>query len=212
MNDKDTLTFSNTQKWDKYLAKKLKSLNDSHKKYIKLLNINYKDFNKNDSKETLEELNNLIKLQNKRNTNDVESIVKEKDLEFMMIHRFNMNVDEIYKIIGFMDYILHPIVLFIKYKNNRVRPSFLTKKLKPCIEVPGHASYPSGHSMQAYMLAHILSDKYVNKKEDLFRIADKIAKNRELAGVHYRSDTEFGKYLAKKLYILLKKDGYFDNF
>lgn len=212
MNDKKHLTFSNTQKWDKYLAKKLKSLNDSHKKYIKLLNINYKDFNKNDSKETLEELNNLIKLQNKRNTNDVESIVKEKDLEFMMIHRFNMNVGEIYKIMVFMNYILHPIVLFIKYKNNRVRPSFLTKKLKPCIEIPGHPSYPSGHSMQAYMLAHILSDKYANKKEDLFRIADKIAKNRELAGVHYRSDTKFGKYLAKKLYILFKKDGYFDNF
>lgn len=212
MNNKNTLTFSNTQKWDKYLVKKLKSLNDSHKKYIKLLNINYKDFNKNDSKETLEELNNLIKLQNKRNTNDVESIVNEKDLEFMMIHRFNMNVDEIYKINIFMDYILHPIILFIKYKNNRVRPSFITKKLKPCIEVPGHPSYPSGHSIQAYMLANILSDKYPNKKEDLFRIADKIAKNRELAGVHYRSDTEFGKYLAKKLYILFKKDGYFDNF
>ena len=129
----------------------------------------------------------------------------------MMIHRFNMSIDEIYKIMIFMDYILHPIVLFIKYKNDRVRPSFLTNKIKPCIEVPEHPSYPSGHSIQAYMLAHILSDKYPNKKEHLFRIADKIAKNRELAGVHYKSDTEFGKDLAKKLYILFKKDDYFNN-
>ena len=51
----------------------------------------------------------------------------------------------------FMDYILHPIVLFIKYKNDRVRPSFLTNKIKPCIEVPEHPSYPSGHSIQAYI-------------------------------------------------------------
>ena len=44
MNNKQKLTFSNTQDWDKDLVKKIKSLNMSHKKYIHLLNINYKDF------------------------------------------------------------------------------------------------------------------------------------------------------------------------
>jgi acid phosphatase (class A) len=211
MNDKEKLTFSNTQNWDKRLVKILKSLNDTHKKYIKLLNINYKNFNKNNSKKTLDEINDLINLQKNRSVDDIKNIKNEINAEYSMIYRFNMSVDEIYILDPFMRNILLPIILYIKYINNRVRPSYLTKKIKPCIETPGHPSYPSGHSIEVYMIANILSDKYPNKKEDLFRIADKIAKNRELAGVHYRSDTQFGKYLAKKLYILFKKDGYFDN-
>ena len=72
MNDKDKLTFSNTQNWDKRLVKILKSLNDTHKKYIKLLNINYKNFNKNNSKETLDEINDLINLQKNRSEDDIK--------------------------------------------------------------------------------------------------------------------------------------------
>lgn len=211
MNNKEKLSFSNTQNWDKNLIKILKSLNDTHRKYINLLNINYNNFNKNNSKETLYELNDLINLQKNRNMDDIKNIKNEINAEYSMIYRFNMSVDEIYILEPFMRNILLPIILYIKYINNRVRPSYLTKKINPCIETPEHPSYPSGHSIEVYMIAHILSDKYPTKKEDLFKIADKIAKNREIAGVHFKSDTNFGKYLAKKLYILFKKDNYFDN-
>lgn len=211
MNKKASLTFSNTQKWDRELKGILKTYSAYHKSFVKQLNIKYKTFYKNDSKDTKEELKHLIDLQKSRTEYDVHDIKNEESLEYMMIHRFKMSVDEIYNINIFIEYILHPIILHIKHKNNRVRPSYLTTKLKPCIQNPGHPSYPSGHSMQAYMIAHILSDKYPHKKAKLFLIADKIAKNREIAGVHYSSDTEYGKYLAGKLFILFKQNKLFAN-
>ena len=44
-----------------------------------------------------------------------------------------------------------------KYKFDRIRPSRLCPWLMPPIEVPGHASYPSGHSTQSHLVALILS-------------------------------------------------------
>ena len=211
MNKKESLTFSNTQKWNTKLKNTLNQYASYHKSFVNQLNIKYKNFNKNNSKDTKKELKHLIDLQKIRTKYDVIDINNEKSLKYIMIHRFKASVDEIYNINIFMEYILLPIIFYIKNKNNRVRPSYLTTKLKPCIQNPGHPSYPSGHSLQAYIIAHILSDKYPHKKTKLFLIADKISKNREIAGVHYSSDTEYGKYLAEKLFILFKQNHILSN-
>jgi hypothetical protein len=80
----------------------------------------------------------------------------------------------------------------------RPRPSQLEPRLRPSIDVPGHAAYPSNHALQHFLIAQAVAT-VVQSDEitvQLFEIAKRVAENREYAGVHYASDTEAGKRLA----------------
>ena len=93
-------------------------------------------------------------------------------------------------------------VMLYKQMFDRPRPSQLRPALMPEMEVPGHASYPSGHSTEAHLIAHVLElvlDPYHPARKLLHPLADRIAINREVMGLHYRSDSEAGKYLAEKI-------------
>lgn len=108
-------------------------------------------------------------------------------------------------------------VMHYKAKYNRPRPSRLSPRLMPLIEVPGHASYPSGHSTQAHLVARCLEEVMpvevalpvaAPKGEEpgpLQCLADRIARNREVMGLHYPSDSRAGKILADETFKLLKE-------
>jgi hypothetical protein len=57
-------------------------------------------------------------------------------------------------------------------------------------------SYPSGHSAQAYFIGLVESFKYPHKEKEIKKFCNMIAKSREVMGVHYESDTDFGKTIA----------------
>jgi hypothetical protein len=93
-------------------------------------------------------------------------------------------------------------VMLYKQMFDRPRPSQLRPALMPEMEVPGHASYPSGHSTEAHLIAHVLEMVLGPRhpaRNLLHPLADRIAINREVMGLHYRSDSEAGKYLAEKI-------------
>ena len=98
------------------------------------------------------------------------------------------------------------------YFNNlygRPRPSQLCPALLPPIEIPGHASFPSGHSTQAHLMALCMNDVFnglpqqSTMVDDLWTLADCIARNREIAGLHYPSDTAAGTAFAGWIHNLL---------
>jgi membrane-associated phospholipid phosphatase len=88
----------------------------------------------------------------------------------------------------------------------RVRPSQLCPALLPPVPVPGHASFPSGHSTQAHLMAgcigYLLDQAALPQPDrdaltiDLGVLADRVARNREIAGLHYESDSKGGAALA----------------
>jgi len=45
-----------------------------------------------------------------------------------------------------------------KYQFDRPRPSQISPLLMPPIEVPGHASYPSGHATESWLLTGLLTE------------------------------------------------------
>ncbi len=104
-------------------------------------------------------------------------------------------------------------VMHYKAKYNRPRPSRLSPELMPLIEVPGHASYPSGHSTQAHLVARFLEEVMPveiaspngGASGPLQCLADRIARNREVMGLHYPSDSLAGKKLADETFKLLKE-------
>jgi hypothetical protein len=98
-----------------------------------------------------------------------------------------------------------------KYKFNRPRASTLSPWLMPPIEVPRHASYPSGHSTQSHLVALILGEVMPDwargTNAPLRLLAQRIARNREVMGLHYPSDTKAGEKLAKESFLLLRECG-----
>jgi membrane-associated phospholipid phosphatase len=100
-------------------------------------------------------------------------------------------------------------VLYYKGLYNRPRPSQLCPALLPPIPVPGHASWPSGHATQAWLKAllieYVLDEVPISQlsgadravlSSNLRTLATRVARNREIAGLHYPTDSAAGRKLA----------------
>jgi membrane-associated phospholipid phosphatase len=107
-----------------------------------------------------------------------------------------------------------------------VRPSQLLPALMPPISIPGHASFPSGHATQSALISLCVQQALPGAdfssavpigtptpgstcaamQPGLDALAARIARNREIAGLHYPSDTVGGQMLATNIFqnILLK--------
>ncbi len=105
------------------------------------------------------------------------------------------------------------VCFWFKDKFNRVRPSLLAErsgvKLGTVVAIPGHPAYPSGHATGAYTIAYLLQELDPENAEVYRKDAERMAKNREIGGLHYPSDTEAGRLLARQIVdSLLENKGY----
>ena len=101
--------------------------------------------------------------------------------------------------------------LYFKDKYEVPRPSQICPALLPPITVPGHASWPSGHATQAHFMANCMLKVFAATgtgmttadqnvlNTDLAVLAASIARNREIAGLHYPGDSDGGARLAELL-------------
>ena len=107
-----------------------------------------------------------------------------------------------------------PIVLQLKIHYNRPRPQKLSKALTffrqanfnvyplKTAETP---SYPSGHATEGRFVSLYLADRVpFEHKGNIKRIGDDIGHSRQIGGVHYPTDTEFGHQLAGAFYTHFK--------
>jgi hypothetical protein len=99
------------------------------------------------------------------------------------------------------------IVLSLKKRFNRLRPSAVLPEIEPVVPVPWHSSYPSGHATQATVIAEILTKVAPESATRLRRLAVEVGVNREVAGLHYPSDTAAGVTLGR----WLAKQSFFQN-
>ncbi|MFQ6552492.1 phosphatase PAP2 family protein [Aestuariibius insulae] len=86
------------------------------------------------------------------------------------------------------------------------RPITVAQEVQPMIQTPGHPSWPSGHATEAFAIATVLSalknggsvDGFneVSNTSFYMRLAQRIAANRTVAGVHYPSDSMCGAILG----------------
>jgi hypothetical protein len=93
------------------------------------------------------------------------------------------------------------IAMHFKRKYQRVRPSTLAPGLLVPFGPPAHASFPSGHATQCMLMS--LSLRKVKEIDDRYGdeldwLAQRVAKGRERAGLHYPSDTLCGFALASE--------------
>lgn len=115
------------------------------------------------------------------------------------------------KLLTIASFIAGYCAMYYKGKYQRPRPTMLCPALLPPLPVPGHASFPSGHSTQGHFIALCMDDVLTGHPQlpsmanDMKALADRIARNREIAGFHYPSDTDAGVLLAQNILPLLKE-------
>ena len=100
---------------------------------------------------------------------------------------------------------LYQIGFAAKDMFNRPRPSQVDPRIQPCIKVPKSSSYPSGHALQAYLSAALLSELCPAQKEALAQRAHRVAWSRIQGGVHFPTDDVAGLRLTQAIMAALQQ-------
>ena len=91
------------------------------------------------------------------------------------------------------------------------RPNEYSPQVQPIILTPSHGSFPSGHATETFISAFVLwqlirasgtqpyADPLNSWAEQLLRLANRIAVNRTVAGVHFPIDSAAGAVLGLTL-------------
>lgn len=202
LNSCSTKTFTSTQKWKPDYLHHLKT----HKtQFLKVANLKIPPPPSNDSQTTSMEIKTLIELQDRRTAQQEDSIRNalynwQFKLGDRVISQLKENgYPETALLIEKINPDIGQAIFALKQEYNRVRPSFLDARIRPSIPVPEHPAYPSGHSTEAHTYALIFCRLNPKDKEKYLSSAHGIAHLREIAGVHYPSDSESGKILAEKI-------------
>ncbi len=202
--DPALMHFSNTQDWDPTLLRHLperRTLEEqaATKRYVDAIELAPPPANM--SEETARELRTLHEYEALRE--DARADIEAEHagfagLRFGMVRPWAGEKTKTRELLdaAFAEYT--PVIMAFKQRFDRVRPDRLDPSITTMFETPGHPAYPSGHASQAFLVAGILSELDPGNEEVYFSDAARIARNREIAGVHYPSDSAAGKALAEQ--------------
>jgi len=96
----------------------------------------------------------------------------------------------------------------VKFAFSSARPCVYSRNVMPVIQTPSHSTFPSGHASEAFALATVL--EFITKgtqgagtdpleQHDMsrfYRMANRIAENRVVAGLHFPIDSAAGASLG----------------
>jgi acid phosphatase (class A) len=96
------------------------------------------------------------------------------------------------------------LIFKLKYFYQRPRPYQLAQyyklKLFPFNSFSSSTpSYPSGHTLEACVILNVISDKYPNEYQFCREMIDDVAYSRLYLGVHFPTDNDFAKEVAKEI-------------
>ena len=176
----------------------------------------------NSSEQTRAELNYLLQLQQHRSQLDVESSMYMAGIFYNLritqddpaYPQYRRNLFHIGRSIGswfnpkdlpltaeLIAHVWQDASYFVwgnKYKFLRVRPYVLDPSIKN-LEETNWAAYPSGHAANSYVNAYIYQELAPEFADVFIKDAYDMAHSREIIGVHYPSDSEASRVLARQI-------------
>mgnify|MGYP001196051086 CR=1 FL=1 len=119
---------------------------------------------------------------------------KKPFIDYLDNNNLDYDISELKRIINDT----YPVIMSIKKYYNRPRPQKVNNLIKAQdSETANTPSYPAGHTFQSYVIAKSLSKIHPLHTFKFYRIAERIAKSRVSAGLHYPSDNTFSRHLAR---------------
>lgn len=212
--------------YDKALAEKRLSLKPYYLQHITMEAFKIPDPPANSSDRTRAELNYLLSLQRQRTTLDVASGLYMARVYYNLrvtpedstYRRYRRNLFHIGRSVGswfnpddlpltanLMAHVWQDASYFIwsfKYKYLRIRPYVIDSTLNN-LEETNWAAYPSGHAANSYINAYIYQELAPQFTDVFIKDAYDMAHSREIIGVHYPSDSEASRMLARQFVNLL---------
>jgi len=127
----------------------------------------------------------------------VEEHLEQVFIDFLTAKKITATMEEHFRVDGQTEALL----FHLKNLINRPRPHqlayYYNLPLYPLIHTDANsAAYPSGHSLTAYVMSEYYSRKYPEHRLELEQLATRIAKSRELVGLHYPSDQILSREIA----------------
>lgn len=166
----------------------------------------------NSSTETRAELDELLELQQERTRAQVKMMKKHLEYEgvcsaiLAATHRKLTRAPKTQTLLKHVQIDASLALFHAKKRFNRARPHQLEPRLHPAISVPSHPAYPSSHALQGYLVARTLSLLFPEKNQDLMAVGEQIGREREIAGVHYPSDSKASRALGDELFARLQQN------
>lgn len=203
-------------------AERARNLTPYYLQNITLEDITIPDPPANSSEQTRAELNYLLRLQQQRTQADVESSLHMAGVfynirikpEDSLYNDYRRNLFHIGRSIGtwfnpqdlpltadLIANVWRDASYFIwgyKYKYLRIRPYVIEPALKN-LEDTNWAAYPSGHAANSYINAYIYQELAPEFSDIFLKDAYDMAHSREIIGVHYPSDSEASRILARQI-------------
>jgi hypothetical protein len=161
-------------------------------------------FPTNESEAVRQELDYLAAL---RPSKDEKKFARLVDTDLAAPFRDYIRSHGLQVVVSDIDYLLSesvPLVLASKFKYQRLRPRELAYMYGIDLDVyPSKTvntpSYPSGHALQAYLIAYVLGAKFPDHAGALEEIARRIGLSRLHLAVHYPSDVDAGQFFASQI-------------
>lgn len=163
----------------------------------------------NDSPTTKEDLDQLIELTKNATGDDITFSRYADDqtnlpnifIDFLNSKGYEETMEDYFRIDNQTDVILN----FLKDVINRPRLYQLAKAynvpLYPLIRTDAMtAAYPSGHALTAFVMSEHYAIKYKEIATELRDLGKKIARSREVVGIHYPSDTKISRYICDVMF------------
>jgi acid phosphatase (class A) len=166
----------------------------------------------NSSPETRADLNELLQLQRQRTRAQVRTIRTHLEYDAVCAavcaatHQGLNHKPKTRALLEHVQMDASLAVFHVKQRFNRARPHQLDPRIHPAIQVPAHPAYPSGHALQSYMVALTLSLLFPDSAQDLMNIGIQIGREREIAGLHYPSDSKASRALGEELFNHLEQN------
>ncbi len=167
------------------------------------------DFPLNNSETVKQELNELVeKVRSIFDESNSEHFARykryDRNLKQSIISAFTVKGMDIKEIFDSINDDISPTIIKLKQKYQRPRPYQLAQyyklKLFPYDTFSGHSpSYPSGHTIQAYVILNIIGNKYPKSYGFCKQFITDIADSRVYLGLHYPSDNDASYLIGQEI-------------